>query len=237
MTKKELHKELLRSMNQIATYMPEVIFQRYFDKFGDDNKYILAMADDAFKSIDVFCYAIQHVALSQAASVLRQLLEQVSIVCLLVNHRDLLQPYIEHFKFRQDNNQLPDKELIDVASEHYSIANNKSALKYLDYGWLCSEENIYYSEGALIKMAGFEDILSWRKTYLDKFVHASYTTTNLLIDGDFPIINPFIKIATKLFDHLCTSFHKLTDFDFVFDGVDLFHSDFINHYQLLDNIE
>ena len=67
----ENRRELLRSINQIAIEMPEIIYTKYFDKLGNDIKYPLAIFVDAFNSVDVFCYSMQHVSLTQAAAVLR----------------------------------------------------------------------------------------------------------------------------------------------------------------------
>ena len=36
-----LRKELLKSMNQISIDMPGIIYNKYFDKLGDKNKYNL----------------------------------------------------------------------------------------------------------------------------------------------------------------------------------------------------
>ena len=227
-----LRKELLKSMNQISIDMPGIIYNKYFDKLGDKNKYILSMADDAYKSVDVFCYPMQHVALSQAAAVLRQLLEQVSIITILTNDDELLKKYIEHFKFRQTNNSLSRKKLIDAVSEHFGIENNRFALTYLDYGWMKCDEGRNCGEDEMIRMAGFEDILYWRKTFLDKMAHAAYTSTNFLVDDDFPIMDDLIRIASKLFDYLCVAFHNLTGFDFLFDKKDLFNEEFRQLYSL-----
>lgn len=84
----------------------------------------------------------------------------------------------------------------------------------------------------MIKYAGFEDLLAWRKTYLDKVTHSSLVTVDLLgEDGDFRIVYPFTQIACKLFDHLCCGFHALTGFDFIFNGKDLFQKGFRVLYQ------
>ena len=79
----------------------------------------------------------------------------------------------------------------------------------------------------MIRFSGFEDLLSWKKKYLDKFSHASFTSLDTIGEnGDFPILNSFMDIATKLFDSLCVAFHNFTKFSFVFSEVDLFNNNF-----------
>lgn len=229
----ENRRELLRSMNQIAIEMPEIIYTRYFDKLGNDIKYPLAIFVDAFNSVDVFCYSMQHVSLTQAAMMLRLLLEETAILSILAKHPDFLPKFVEHYKFRKEISNLSKTKQIDAISEKYNIRNNPHALTYLDYGWIDYGGDIGCGEDAMINYAGFDDINSWRKKFLDKLTHTSLTTTDLLGEtGDFPISNNFIIIAAKLFDHLCISFHKMTNFDFVFDGSDLFHNDFRKNYEL-----
>lgn len=228
----ENKKELLKSMNQIAIEMPEIIFTRYFDKLGNDIKYPLAIFADAFNSVDVFCYSMQHVSLTQAAAVLRMLLEQTTILWILAEHPNFLPKFVEHYKFRKEINDLNKRKQIDEISKKYNIDNDRHALTYLDYGWIDYGEDISCGEDAMITFAGFDDINSWRKKYLDKLTHTSFTTTDLLSEtGDFPIINDFIRIAAKLFDHLCIASHKMTNFDFVFNGKDTFHNEFRKSYE------
>lgn len=229
----ENRRELLKSMNQIAVEMPKIIYNDYFDKLGNEIKYPLAIFVDAFNSVDVFCYSMQHVSLTQAAAVLRLLLEQTTILRILAEHPDFLPKFVEHYKFRKEINNLSRNKQIDAISEKYNIPKNSRALTYLDYGWIDYGGDIRYCEDAMIIYAGLGDINSWRKKFLNKLTHASFTTTDLFGEtGDFPIANNFIEIAAKLFEHLCVSFHKMTNFDFVFNDSDLFHNDFRKKYEL-----
>ena len=230
---KENRRELLRSMDRIAVKMPGIIYEQHFDRFGNDYKYPLAIFVDAFNSVDVFCYSIQHVSLTQAAAVLRLLFEQTTILWILAEHPDFLPKFVEHYKFRKEINGLSRTKQIDAISERYNIPNNPHALTYLDYGWIDYGGDVRCGEDAMIIFAGFNDINSWRKQFLDKLTHASLTTTDLVGEtGDYPIVNNFIQIAAKLFDHLCVAFQKITDFDFKLEEIDLFHDTFRKHYQL-----
>ena len=229
-------RELLRTMNQIAVEMPKIIFEQHFNKLGPDIKYPLMIFADAFNSVDVFCYSIQCMALTQAGAILRQLLEQTSVVWILAEHPEFLPKYVDHYKFRKEINEKSKTKQIDAIAEKYGVPNRPHALTYLDYGWIQFPDGMGCGEDGMIIFAGFEDINTWRKHFLDKLTHTSFTTTDLIgANGDFPITTDFINIASKLFDYLCVAFHKMTDFDFYFDGKDLFFDDFRKHYQLFMN--
>lgn len=233
MEKTETIRELLKTMDQISTQMRDIIYFKYFDKLGNDKKYILSMMNDAFQTTSVFCYATQHVYLTQAGLLLRQLLEQVAISYILVVHLELLPKYVEHSKSRIEWSEYKKGEQINMIAEKYGVPNNSTALAYLDYGWINFDDKKKCGEDGMLEYAGFDDILSWRKKYLDKLAHTSFTSTNLVgPDGDYPIIYNFMQIVTKLFDHLCVAFHNLTGFDFIFDNERLFDT-FRNLYSEL----
>lgn len=227
-----LRRELLHSMCDISTKMPEVILTQYYDKLGKENTYILAMFDDAYRSVIMFCTAIQNVAISQSGVLLRQLLEQSAICCILVNHPELRNDYVDHYKTRIELAELNKAKQIKELSIKYGIPNNPSALTFMDYGWIKFENSWKCNEEGMLKYVGFDDIVAWKKQFLDKLAHSSFTSLTLMgEDGTFPIVNNFIEIAGKLFDHLCVAFHNLTKFDFKFDGVDLFNSRFRELYK------
>lgn len=217
----EIRTELLKTIDEISQEMREIIFLKYFDKLGNDKKYILSMMNEAFQTSIVFCHAVQRVCIAQAGILLRQLLEQSAISFILVSHPETLPKFIEHYKTRIEWIDLKRDEVADKISEKYDVSRIK-ALAYLDYGWIGLNKN-KCSEDEMLKFVGFNDILNWKKKYLDKLAHSSYTSTNFLgKDGDFPILNNFIEIACKLFDYLCCAFHNLTGFAFVFNGEELF---------------
>ena len=223
----EIKRELLKTMDSIATEMPDIILLNYYDKMVNKNKYVLSMFLDAYKTVDVMCYAYKNICISQTAMLLRQLLIQTTITTILTNHPELIDDYIKHYKFRIETEQLKKHEQIDAIAKEFGVKADKFALSYLDYGWIPFDVSNNCSEDGMIKYAGFEDILSWKKQYLDKFSHASYTSNDTIgKSGDFPILNNFMDIAAKLFDNLCVSFHNFTKFAFKFNGEDLFNNSF-----------
>ena len=221
MNKNELIRELLKNMDQISRHMREIIYLNYFDKLGNENKYLLSMMSDAFRTVKILCFVIQDIAITQAGTLLRQFLEQVAISYILVEHHDLLPKYVEHYKLRDELVNYTGEERMRIASEKLSVSP-RCALAYLDYGWIGLSANAS-NETNMLKFAGFEDIIVWKKRYLDKMAHSSFVSINLAgPDNDYPILTNFMEIAAKLFDYLCVAFHNLTHFGFVFDGEKLF---------------
>ena len=114
-------------------------------------------------------------------------------------------------------------------AERFGIKNDgPRTLRYMDYGWVSKGCN----ETQLFNEAGFRDLVSWKQIFLDKFVHSSYTNIDLVGENyDYPIIQHLVEITGKAFDYLCCAFHKLTNFDFVINGIDMFQGQFRPLYE------
>lgn len=238
---KESYKELLGCMANISIEMSEVILLNYFDKLGVNKKYLLCLFNESYKSVFIVCEAIKHGCISQAATVLRLLLESTSLIRVLINYPDLLEKYIKHFIIRIDISHAPDKERTILEESFPNVKSNKR-LSYMDYGWFESKlepriENGQLitpkaSEIELIKLAGFNDLVEWKRQYLDKISHQSFMMENMLdSNGEYPLLIRFIEIMCKLFDYLCCDFHQLTNFDFVFNGISMFQGNFRKLYE------
>lgn len=225
----DLFRDILASMHSISHEMTEIVYLRYFDKLGNESKYILSVMLDAYKSVEVFCLAMQEIALVQAGALLRQLTEQVAISSILVERQELLPAYIDHHKFRAAIMNLEKEEQKRRISENYGVSM-REAFSFLDYGWI--EKG--YNEKKMLMFASFDGIVGWKQAYLDKMVHCTITSTSLVgPNQDYPITKAFVQIASKLFDHLCVAFHNLTNFAFVFDGEDRFNGVFRELYKRL----
>ena len=124
MEQNELRVELLKTMNQISCQMRDIILLNYFDKLGNDKRYCLSMMIDAYQTMDVFCYAMQHINLAQAGFLLRQLLEQVTISYILVDSPEALSKYIEHFKLRFEWSKLKKGEQRAKIAEKFRVPKN-----------------------------------------------------------------------------------------------------------------
>ena len=108
------------------------------DKLGINNKYLLSLFDESYKSAFIVCEAIKNGCVSQAAVVLRLLLESSSIIRVLIDYPDLLEKYIKHFEIRLDVSHTPNKERPILENSFPNVESNKR-LRYMDYGWFESK--------------------------------------------------------------------------------------------------
>jgi len=232
----EEKRSMLESIANISFNMREKIYLDYFDKLDPKYKCILALFDDSFMSSLMVCECLKNAAVAQSAVILRLLLESVSIIHIISEHSELLDEYRKHFNIRMEIASNPKKER-EILKKHFPEVDDRKILSYMDYGWIHSLTNNSPSEKEMIKLANLGDVIEWKNQYLDKLTHQSFSTTNMIGEsGDFPIVEIFIQILGKLFDYLCCDFHKLTNFDFVIDGKDMFQGWFRPHYMKLFRI-
>lgn len=231
MDKLEHIRKLLKCIDETSSSMSRIIYLNYFDKMSSDEKYLIAMFDDAFKTASIACYSISLVALTQAGDMIRKLMEQAAIVTFLIDHKEKLPKFVEHYKLRKEIWNKTKREQISIICERFGITDERTALTYLDYGWVGNNCN----EIGLLKIVGFNDLLSWKRTFLDKFVHSSFTNADLVgNDYNYPIIKNIVEIMAKCFDYICCTFHSLTGFDFVIEGKDMFQKEFRPLYSSYD---
>ncbi|MDD6801638.1 MAG: hypothetical protein PUE65_03650 [Mollicutes bacterium] len=225
----ELHRELLKAMDDISFRMPEEIFTNQFDKRGTEGKYLLSLFEDAFKTVETFCEGMKIAAITQCGMLLRLLLEQVSIIAVTYNDAETLARYVRHFKYRLEISDMPKGKQFNAIKKEFSLGDDyKKPLAFLDYGWLgegiMNEHNM---EDALIIRAKNEDFLTWKKKYLDKLAHQSFTYANTAdTETGSTLARPFMDIACKLFDKLCCFYHAYTGFTFNWDNESKFQGIF-----------
>lgn len=225
----ELHRDLLKAMDDISFRMPEEIFTNQFGKRGTEGKYLLSLFEDAFKTVETFCEGMKIAAITQCGMLLRLLLEQVSIITVTYNDAETLARYVRHFKFRIDISDMPKGKQFNAIKKEFSLGDDyKKPLAFLDYGWLgngiMDERN---TEDALIIRAGNSDCLAWKKKYLDKLAHQSFTYANTTdTETGSTLARPFTDIACKLFFNLCCFYHAYTGFEFIWDNESKFQEIF-----------
>lgn len=229
MDQNEHIRKLLKSMDDISVLMLDVIYQNYFDKSEANHKYLLAMFDDAYKTVDIICYSLSKIALTQAGDMIRKLIEQAAIVTVLTYYPEKLPKFVEHYKLRKEIWDKDRGEQSKIVAERFDVKDDgPRTLRYMDYGWVSKGCN----ETQLLNEAGFRDLVTWKQIFLDKFVHSSYTNIDLVGDNyDYPIIQHLVEITSKAFDYLCCAFHKLTGFDFVINNNDMFQGQFRPLYE------
>lgn len=241
---KESYRQLLGSMANIAIEMPEIILLNYYDKLGNQNKYLLSLFNESYKSALIVCESLKNGCISQAAVILRLLLESASLIRVLTLYPELLEKYIKHFKVRLEISHNPEKERSILETEFPDVDSNKR-LSYMDYGWFESKLQPSIKNGKLqvpqpketelIKLAGFNDLISWKKEFLDKLSHQSFMMENMVDENhEIPLAVRFIEILCKLFDYICCDFHTLTGFDFIINGEDKFQGEFKKIYKQED---
>lgn len=229
----ELYRELLKAMDDVSFRMPEEIYRNQFDNHGVEGKYLLSLFQDAFKTVETFCEGMKIVAITQCGMLLRLLLEQVSIIAVIYNDPEMLARYIRHFKFRFDISDMPKGKQFNAIKKEFSLGDDyKKPLAFLDYGWLgdgiMDEHNM---EDALIIRAGNSDCLAWKKKYLDKLAHQSFTYTNTTdAETGSTLVRPFMDVACKLFYNLCCFYHAYTGFEFIWDDESKFQEKFLPLY-------
>lgn len=225
--------QLVKIMDDISSRMSEQIFENDWKSADANQHYLLALFQDAFKTVQTFCQAMRIGAISQSGMLLRLLLEQTSIIKVLCEQSKLLPVYVRHFKFRGKINLLSKNEQIKAIKEEFGFdEESPRLLGYLDYGWLGEEaakqKNL---EDFLIRKAGFDDFISWRKKLLDKFSHGSFTFVNFADPKEgSTLTRAFTGMACKLFDNLCCQYHNIAGFGFAWENEKLYLEVFLPLY-------
>lgn len=228
-TEADYYIPLLICMSDISQRMNEEIYLHEFDHLGPQNKYILSLFDEAFRSIDLFCDGMSMGILIQNGMILRLLIEQASIIKCLCREPKLLPAFIHHHKFRKSIYMLSKSKQIAAIKKEFNLGKDEKApFQFLDYGWLGDEAiKAKNKEDYLISRAGYRDCLAWKKMYLDKFAHQSFTFVDFVDDERREELQrAFMEISCKMFDEICCLFHSLTGFEFVWDGISKFQDYF-----------
>lgn len=222
----------------ISSEMENVILFDYYDKMSVSDKYLLSVAFDAFKSFDVLCYSYMKTAFSESGSIIRKLLEEISIFNVLVNQPDLVGGFIEHYKYRRKISDLNKTDQQNQIRKDFNLNENyRKPLSFIDYGWL-SNNSKEWNEKYLITKAGLEDLLPWKAKIFDKLVHSSIVGIEIVGPNyEFPLVDIFMQITFKLFDVLCCNFHNFTSYCFEIKGQKVFELFRRNYISYLDDLK
>lgn len=217
----EGYQKIFSSINTISSNLIKVIRNKYYK----DNKYLYNAYLEAFSSIKAFHLTLSSdLLVTQAASLLRMATEFASIAEIISKYPKLEKYYIEHYRFRIGLIGLEKKEQNkNIKSFKKNFKNRNQALKFLDFGWINGDnldEDYGYHE--LIKKAGFEDVYEWLDI-LSACTHGTITYGNIFGGNNndtIDILHQYINIVCVIMDHLCISFKKISNFDFVINGKD-----------------
>jgi hypothetical protein len=205
----------------ISAAMPDIIFTRYYDQVPSQQKYVLSLCYDSYKTIEVFCPCLPKAALVQASSLLRLLIDEACTACVLFDHLELLADFIEHYHFRDSIEGKSVSQRIKMTVEHYpqEKLDHRNALEFVDYGWAkpLSENKEDYGLDTIIEATGLlNELKNWRRV-CDRSVHLSVQSCQYLHDDAAEALSDeLVYIAAVLFDQLSYRFHNATGFDFAF---------------------
>lgn len=165
------------------------------------------------KGIDLFCAAIEMQAFSQAASLLRQLLEQVAVIRVLEKYPNCREEYKHFCKLRLGVYQGDKNKEIEL-NNLYNQLNDKKLKrgkeKFIELGWLMSINNDYGIE-ILFQLSEINDLTKWRK-FLNNFVHSNIFAIQLINIESY--VEDFIYISAIICDILMCSYHNITGYFF-----------------------
>ena len=207
-------------MKECCFKMDDIIIA-YASEAKEVNKlYFYDLFLENFKNIEVICNNIDIKAYSQACSTLRNAIEQVCILKVLYDNRNVLDSYKKFADLKLgliNDKEKYENELEDLFKKRK--IKNVSKRNYLDFGWLetLNVEKISIEE--ILKIANFEDLILWRR-YLNEFVHKTISVMSFKDNGLIVLINKIIHITATLFDCLVCMFHNFTGFSFILDGID-----------------
>lgn len=134
-----------------------------------NDKTFCYLASEGYKTIELICYGLKTLSLPQACILLRQLLENVSLLKVLQTNPEVKKDFLNHYQLKQSIHDLSPQEKRNsiVEKSKDSGANTKNTFNYLDYGWLEKLSNSKNNNvKTIIKLAGYEEILGWRESCL-----------------------------------------------------------------------
>lgn len=223
-------------MKECCSKMDDIIIAYASETKEANNLYFFDLFFENFKNIEVICNNIDIKAYSQACSTLRNAIEQVCILKVLYDNRNVLDSYKKFaaLKLGLINDKEKYENVLEDLFKKRKI-KNVSKRNYLDFGWLetLNVENISIEE--FLKIVNFEDLVLWRR-YLNEFVHKTISVMSFKDDGLIVLINKVIHITATLFDYLVCMFHNFTGFRFILDGIN-YHEEYsfslksINEYE------
>lgn len=210
--------------DNISCVAHNMINQIYVDMKRFNKKeydYYFSLVIEVFKGIEVCSNAIDITAYSQAGTLLRQLIEQVATARIISASKKNLKVYASFVDEKSVVVQTKDESALKEKFEKSNYAlNGGNYLTYCSIGWLESlGEEVSFD--SFLRLADMVDLKQWRN-FCNNFVHTNFFCTQFSQENIQYTVNEFIYLIAVLFDEICCSYHNLTNFNFVFDGVNMF---------------
>ena len=191
----------------------DVVFNEYVNhKEHENQKQIYNLFAEGFISLSSFCKLMFDKSWSQAATLLRAAIEEVSSLYVISNISESREVFInlhnEHAKFILMSDSEKDEYL-----KINKIPRNKKN-DYFDYSWIKEfTEDKTYGRDQLLKLANLDEFLIDIKETLNSFAHGSLSIFQFSnVSEKWELMSRYGKrlvlIACKLFDFLCCSFKE-----------------------------
>lgn len=190
----------------------------FYSKNKKDDKPIYNLFGDAFLSIHAYCGLIFEHCWSQAFTILRMALEQVSTLTILSLYPDLVSEYLSLHKLKCDYYSVEENEekRINFINEH-NLPKNKIQLKrYFDYSWVSKITKSTKNDlNDLIQIANLGAFKGNLDTILSASAHGQLPIFQLSgPDGKWGVMKKVglaeSKACCKLFHFLCAAYADYT---------------------------
>ena len=187
----------------------DIVFKEYRSHPEHQNqKKIYNLFADAFIGLSSFCKLMFDKSWSQAAIILRSLIEEVATLYILSYHQDLIEKYIN-----LDEEYCNYVKFDLEKQKDYNKSNRiKNANDYFNYSWFSEyTKDKSYGRDQLLELAKFDEFIIDIKETLNLFAHGRITIFQFCNDDEkWELMSRYgrriILIACKLFDYLCCSF-------------------------------
>lgn len=190
----------------------------YYIKHNENNKCIYNLFADSFLSIHSYSVLMFDRCWSQAGSILRTAIEQISTLFVLVNNKQAMADYLALESIRREYYQIEDKSKCELFVKTHNLPKDEYNRKaYLDYSWIKSVTNkTTFSYKDIVKEAKLSEVLDDVNVILNKFVHGKLSIFDFAgPDGSWDVMKKYGRranmICAQLFDFLCCSYKKFTN--------------------------
>lgn len=205
--------EMMSIIIESTTSIVDSVFTEYVNHIEHQNqKQIYNLFADAYLSVSAFCKLIFDHSWSQAATILRMTIEQVSVLYILSEYPTSRDKFIKLFNEHGQYLRLDDKSKKNYIKDN-AIPKNR-VNDYFDYSWIkdFTDDNTY-GRDQLLKLAHLDKFLVDIKETLNAFVHGSISIFQFnSAEGKTELMSRYgarlVLIVCKLFDFLCCSFKK-----------------------------
>lgn len=189
----------------------DCIFSYYLEeKITRKYKSFYNLLAESFITIKSFCILMRESAWSQAATILRTGIEQISAVFVLANNSNALESFANLYLEKSSFVRLSEEEQKEYAKSH---GFKGKIYEYFDYGWIKDyTEDGTYGRDQILKLAFLDEFETDIKTTLNPFSHGKLSIFQFDYDN-WKAMKRYgeriILICCKLFDFLCCSFYKI----------------------------